>query len=297
MNHYLNEFLRHIEASNSASKHTLEAYGRDVSQFLDYLGSIDIMNVDVKYAYDYLDVMYSQNLEKRSVSRKVSALRSYFKFVQQNYGALNNPFVGIKVKGGQKTLPKFLMYDEIERLLNACGDDALGKRNRVLVEMMYACGMRVSEISDLKVRDINLDDRSIQIIGKGNKERKLFFYESLQPILKSYLGSTRIELGKNVSNEFVFTNSRGGKLTQRGIQFILENLSRDAGLKYKVHPHMLRHSFATHLVDNGASLRMVQILLGHESLSTTQIYTHVSLQKLRKDYDEAIKNVSSHIIT
>lgn len=289
--------MRHIEVTNTASDHTLEAYGRDVSQFLDYLGSMDLLKVDTHYAYDYLDVLYSQKLAQRSISRKVSALRTYFKFLQMNYGAINNPFRGIKVKTTSKSLPKFLMFDEIQKLLYVCGNDSLGFRNQLLIEMMYACGLRVSEVTNLKLKDINLNDRSIHVTGKGNKERKLYFYEALLPKLYRYLDDIRLTIGDANSSEYLFTNAKGKQLTSRGIQFILESISSSAGLKYKVHPHMLRHSFATHLVDNGASLRMVQVLLGHESLSTTQIYTHVSLQKLRDDYDKAIQQISSHIIT
>lgn len=282
---------------NTASENTLEAYRRDVSQFFDYLGDLDIGNVDSSYAYDYLDVLYSQNLTTRTVARKVSALRSYFKFLQQNYGVLNNPFRYIKVKQRNKSLPKFLMFDEIDTLLNACGNDDLGKRNAILIEIMYACGLRVSEVISLKVKELDLDNRTIRIIGKGNKERVVFFYDQFKKKLVNYIDSVRVNFPDSENSVFLFLNNKGKPLTSRGVQYILDTVSVSTNIKHKIHPHMLRHSFATHLIDNGASLRMVQILLGHESLSSTQIYTHVSMQKIREDYDKAITSINSHIIT
>lgn len=289
--------MRHNAAMNTASENTLEAYRRDVSQFFDYLGNLDINNVDSSYAYDYLDVLYSQNLTTRSVARKVSALRSYFKFLQQNYGVINNPFRYIKVKQRNKSLPKFLMFDEIDTLLNACGNDDLGIRNAIIIEIMYACGLRVSEVTALSIDDLDLNARSIRIIGKGNKERVVFFYDQFKNKLTDYINIVRVKFPNFESNQTLFLNSKGKPLTSRGVQYILDSVSKLTNIKHKVHPHMLRHSFATHLIDNGASLRMVQLLLGHESLSTTQIYTHVSMQKIREDYDKAINNINSHIIT
>lgn len=296
-NHYLDEFLRNVATTNSASLATHTAYRADVAQFLEYVGSLDVMNLDKRYAYDYLDVLYSQSLSPRTVARKVSAIKSYFKFLQRNYGALHNPFSSIKIKQRGRPLPKFLMHDEIERLLMACADDANGIRNQVMIEIMYACGFRVSELIHLRIKDINFEDRSIRVIGKGNKERVLFFYESLKVKLIIYIDRYRPLLLNGKESEFVLVNHRGETMSDRGVQYIVHQLGLKANLRSKVHPHMLRHSFATHLIDNGASLRMVQLLLGHESLSTTQIYTHVSMQKIREDYDKAIKEMESHIIT
>lgn len=289
--------MRHIAATNTASENTLEAYGRDVSQFLDYLGNVEISNIDSRYAYDYLDVLYSQNITTRSVARKVSSLRSYFKFAQQNYGIKNNPFHYIKIKQRSKPLPKFLMFDEIDKLINACSNDYLGIRNEVMIELMYACGLRVSELVSLKIDDVDFNNRSVKIIGKGNKERIVFFYEKFKHKFLNYLQHSRVLYPGYDLTDIVFLNNKGKQLTSRGVQYILDSVSMHTDLKYKVHPHMLRHSFATHLIDNGASLRMVQVLLGHESLSTTQIYTHVSMQKIREDYDKAINEINSHIIT
>lgn len=291
LNNYLDEFLRHIALTNTSSDHTTDAYHRDVSQFLEFIGSdYDVLNLPQEVAYGFLSELYEGGLSSASVARKVSSLRSFLKFLQLNYGALNNPFTLIKVKSRSRKLPDFLMYDEIEKLLLSCENDGLGVRNQMIIEVMYAAGLRVSEAVDLRISDLDLGARTIRVIGKGNKERILFIYPDLVPKLSRYIDFYRSSfVHDNV--EQLFVNSSGKPLTPRGIQYILEKQGEKAGLRKKVHPHMLRHSFATHLLDNGASLRVVQELLGHESLSTTQIYTHVSIQKIREAYDAAMKQL------
>lgn len=285
------DFMRHIAITNTSSEHTNDAYLRDVQQFVDFVGEPSLLEINRTIAYDYLNMLYDSGLSSASVARKISTLRSFFKFLQINYGVVDNPFNQIKIQRQGRHLPNFLMYDEIETLLLSCDDTVLGVRNQVMIELMYACGLRVSEAVDLQITDLDLTERTIRVIGKGNKERQLFFYESLVPKLWSYLNQYRVQLKNASETQTVFLNQRGDPLTPRGIQHILERQGKVAGLRMKLHPHMLRHSFATHLLDNGASLRVVQTLLGHESLSTTQIYTHVSMQRVKEVYDEAIKKI------
>ncbi|AYV34895.1 tyrosine-type recombinase/integrase [Erysipelothrix amsterdamensis] len=285
------DFMRHIAITNTSSEHTNVAYERDIRQFLDFIEGQAVHEVDRLMAYDYLNMLYDSNLSSSSVARKISTLRSFYKFLQINHGLTDNPFQQIKIKRQGRHLPHFLMFDEIETLLLSCDESVLGVRNQVMIELMYACGLRVSEVVDLQIHDLDLTERSLRVIGKGNKERQLFFYESLVPKLWSYLNLYRPQFPNVSDTEAVFLNQRGKPLTPRGIQHILEHQGKTAGLRMKLHPHMLRHSFATHLLDNGASLRVVQTLLGHESLSTTQIYTHVSMQKIKEVYDDAIEKI------
>ncbi|MDE8157335.1 tyrosine-type recombinase/integrase [Erysipelothrix rhusiopathiae] len=285
------DFMRHIAITNTSSEHTNVAYERDIRQFLDFIEGQAVHEVDRLMAYDYLNMLYDSNLSSSSVARKISTLRSFYKFLQINHGLTDNPFQQIKIKRQGRHLPHFLMFDEIETLLLSCDESVLGVRNQVMIELMYACGLRVSEVVDLQIHDLDLTERSLRVIGKGNKERQLFFYESLVPKLWSYLNLYRSQFPNVSDTEAVFLNQRGKPLTPRGIQHILEHQGKTAGLRMKLHPHMLRHSFATHLLDNGASLRVVQTLLGHESLSTTQIYTHVSMQKIKEVYDDAIEKI------
>ena len=291
MNNYLNEFLRHIAATHTASSKTEEAYRADVAQFLDFTQGIKLDELDQDSAYEYLDELYQSGLSSISVGRKISALRSYFKFLQMNYGIVNNPFSHVQVKQHSRPLPKFLMHQEMDQLLLSCDSDALGIRTQVLIELMYACGLRVSEACNLQFKHINLKNRSVRIVGKGDKERLLFYYPELSPKLKRYIEEARITLMGKKSHQFVFVNHLGDPLNARGIQYLVEHQGKKAGLRQRLHPHMLRHSFATHLIDNGASLRIVQTLLGHESLRTTQIYTHVSMQRIKSAYTQAMNNV------
>ena len=291
MNSYLKEFLSHISASHSASSHTEDAYAFDVEQFIEFLENDDLMSVPVETAYSYVNELYKMEMSSSSVARKISALRSFYKFLQVNYGVAVNPFSTLKIRQQSRTLPKYLMFEEVRELLDSCEKTDLGIRNRVLIEVMYACGLRVHEASELKLSNFDFEDRSIRIVGKGDKERLLFYYGALSSRLEKYIENSRFNLLMGKQHNYLFVNSKGDPLSVRGIQYLLEKQGEVCGLRQKLHPHMLRHSFATHLLDNGASLRIVQTLLGHESLSTTQIYTHVSLSKIKKVYQEAMEKI------
>ena len=291
MNSYLKEFLSHISASHSASSHTEDAYAFDVEQFIEFLENDDLMSVPVETAYSYVNELYKMEMSSSSVARKISALRSFYKFLQVNYGVAVNPFSTLKIRQQSRTLPKYLMFEEVRELLDSCEKTDLGIRNRVLIEVMYACGLRVHEASELKLSNFDFEDRSIRIVGKGDKERLLFYYGALSSRLEKYIENSRFNLLTGKQHNYLFVNSKGDPLSVRGIQYLLEKQGEVCGLRQKLHPHMLRHSFATHLLDNGASLRIVQTLLGHESLSTTQIYTHVSLSKIKKVYQEAMEKI------
>ncbi|NLW15150.1 MAG: tyrosine-type recombinase/integrase [Erysipelothrix sp.] len=288
---YLDSFLNHIKILNSASDHTDDGYKRDILQFLEYLESEDILNMDSNMGFAYLNALYEMDLSSASISRKVSALRSFMKFMQMNYGASENPFLNITIRQSKKRLPEFLMYSELETLIASCDDTDLGKRNRLIIELMYACGLRVSELTNIEIFDIDINNRSLIVLGKGNKERYLFFYESLSPLIKEYIEVYRPILIKDYEHNYLFVSNTGRPLSVRGVQHILKTQGEQAMLRTRLHPHMLRHTFATHLLDNGASLRIVQTLLGHESISTTQVYTHVTMERLKKSYESAMEKI------
>lgn len=290
MTNYLNEFLVHIHVTHSGSDHTETSYHGDINQFLNFYEGHDLESMDQDYAYEYLGHLYNLNLSPTSVARKVSSLRSYFLFLQQNYAYPKNPFSHIQMKRQSRHLPQFLTHLEIDQLLNSCDTDLLGYRNYVLIELMYACGLRVSEVVNLKLNDMDLEERRLRIIGKGDKERILFFYPELQAKLEYYFRNVRPYIIDASHHKYVFVNQKGAPITASSISYLLSQQALKAGLKQKLHPHMLRHSFASHLLDNGASIRIVQTLLGHESLSTTQIYTHVSLNRIKRAYDIAMND-------
>lgn len=288
MRSYLNKFLEDYYLTHSQSDHSISAYQHDISQWIDYcelikIDSFESMNENV--VYDFLSFIQQETkLSSKSINRKCSACRSFFTYLNVNGITSINPFKKIKNFKEEKKLPNYLTSNQIHDLLSYFNlNDPLEFRNSLMIELMFASGLRVSECVNIKLSDIDLDNQTIRIVGKGNKERLGFFYDRLSEKLLRYLKEIRpIHDSKNSS--YLFLNNRGNKLTSRSIQYICEAISIKAGLSYQLHPHMLRHSFATYLLDNGADLRLTQELLGHKNLSTTQIYTHVSLNKLKESY-------------
>lgn len=287
---YLDEFMDTISANNSGSQHTESAYRNDVSQFLVFYETVDLDALRLNDAYDYLEHLYQMGLSSVSVARKVSSIRSYFDFLQLHYGHVHNPFSHIQIKQQSRTLPRLLTHREIDTLLLSCEDDDFGFQTEVIIELMYACGLRASELINLRLRDMNLHERSLKVVGKGEKERVLFFYESLQEKLKIFLEKTRVHIVED-EHDFLFADRKGKPMSASQLSYLLKKQGEIANLQQALHPHMLRHSFASHLLDNGASIRVVQTLLGHASLSTTQIYTHVSLSKIQKAYYAAMDDI------
>lgn len=290
---YLDKYKKYLKTSVSASENTLEAYEHDIKRFLDFLsaeGVTNLKDVDNILVRTYitklrLGELSEVELGNTTISRNLSSLRSFYYFLIEFLNFDNNPFLHIKQIKQEKNLPDFLYYNEVEQLLDSIEvKDWISLRNRLMMEMMYGCGLRVSEITDLTISNINLNERFIRVLGKGSKERIVPFHNGIQTLLKDYL-KQRSE--KQINNKFLFLNNRNKQLTSRGVQYILDKLVLESGLNKNVHPHMLRHSFATHLLDNGADIKVVQELLGHANLSTTQIYTHVSIDTLKDVYNNA----------
>lgn len=289
----LEQYLKYLAVVIKASEHTIQAYAADISKFLDFLNSE--AHKDLKTIDNYLIRTYISKLRlgeinevkvsDKTLARNISALRSFYYYLIEFQQFEDNPFVNIPQIKQKRNLPEFLYYNEVETLLESIiVEDFFSLRNRLLFEMMYGCGLRVSECTDLKVSDININERYIKVIGKGSKERIVPFHHLIQDLLKQYLKErNKIDL----NHQYLFINNRNNQLTPRGIQYILNQVSKNSGLNKKVSPHMLRHSFATHLLDNGADIKVVQDLLGHENISTTQIYTHVSIDKLVSVYQAA----------
>lgn len=288
------DFLAHVDLTNTRSIHTRKAYQRDLVAFQHYLiemGIADFQSVDKKTVLRYIEVINRQQpggLKNSSLSRKISSLRSFYRYLMSLGRIERNPVTGILLPSKEKHLPDFLLFEEVNRLFESFDlSDPIQLRNRALFELMYASGLRVSEAVNLTRSAINLSERTLRFIGKGSKERMVPFYTEAAEILKKYLDESRPILLCGKAHDRVFINQKGEPLTPRGIEYVLDQCSKKAGLPRSVHPHMLRHSFATHLLDNGADLRLVQELLGHSSISTTQIYTHVTLDRLRETYLKA----------
>lgn len=288
----LKRFLNYHGQTNTGSSHTYDAYERDIRNFLLFLQIENIENfeeVDKFVIMNYISELRQKCsngkiLKNSTIGRHLSALRTFYRFLNEYIGVKNNPFLYLKNPKTSRTIPEFLFYDEIELLLNSFHiDDEVEFRNRVICELLYATGLRLSELISLTMSSVYLDEQMIRVIGKGNKERLVPFHEEMKHLYVKYIEHIR-KRWICESTDVIFINQRGKPFTPRGIQYVLEKHVKDKGLPFSLHPHMLRHSFATHLIDNGADLRLVQELLGHSSLSTTQIYTHISKEKLKQDY-------------
>ncbi|MDD4482108.1 MAG: site-specific tyrosine recombinase/integron integrase [Bacilli bacterium] len=285
------EFRDFLENERSYSAYTVKSYMKDIADFNNYLINndfplfLEISNNVPRYYLSYLNQKY----KAKSVNRKLSSLRSFYRFLVQNGYRDNNPFLEINSMKTPQALPKRLYEDEIEKLFSIIDvNTVIGIRDYAILEMLYGTGIRVSELCGLKIQDIDFYNNNIIVLGKGNKERYVPIHQKIKSAVYDYIQYSRLDLLKNNKKnvpEALFLNFKGFPLLVRGVRVILDKLAEKAGLEFSISPHMLRHSFATSLIDNGADLRSVQELLGHENLSTTQIYTHVSKEALKKGYD------------
>lgn len=288
MEELINRFEKYLRVEKNFSLHTVKNYIQDITNFLEYMKQNKITKVS-QISYDnvrsYLSYLYTRNLSKNSVSRNLSAVRTFFKWLFKEGKIEDNPMLLVTSPKKDKKLPTYLNYEDIEKILKIPDiNTALGKRDSAILEMLYSTGIRVGELVSIKLSDISFHNCMISVFGKGSKERNVLFGDILYSKLKLYIDAGRNELLKNKQSEFLFLNHHGNPLTERGIEDILNRVIRKGDLDFSIHPHMLRHTFATHMLDNGADLKVVQELLGHENLSTTQVYTHVSNERLRRVY-------------
>lgn len=289
----LDSFLRYISSERKYSEYTLSNYNKDILEFQDFLKSNSFGNLiaPTNNAGRYYTAFLNEHYRKpRSVARKLSSLRSFYKYCVREGYCEKNPFSDVSAPKLDKTLPKFLYIEEIEVLFDSINTSTvLGIRDYALLEFMYGTGVRVSELCSIQETDIDYINKQVIVLGKGNKERYLPLHGLIIDALQEYVSYARGELQvknkKEISNN-LFLNNHGGPLTPRGVRDILTRLVQRASESYKISPHMLRHTFATHLLNNGADLITVQELLGHSNLSTTQIYTHISKEILKREYME-----------
>jgi integrase/recombinase XerC len=288
MQEVFNRYINYLDAERNASNYTVRNYTHDLLDFFSYLKSKKISSlneVDKQILRGYLSHLMKEGFARVSISRKLSAIRSFYRYLLREELVATSPIADTSSPKLDKRLPKFLTPEEAVRLLEAPDSStALGQRDRALMELLYASGLRVSELVSLDLEQINLDTNEIRVWGKGAKERMVLMGKPAAAALASYLSQGRPRLLGKKKSYALFLNRDGGRLTERSIQRILRKYTRVAGIKKRVHPHLLRHTFATHLLDGGADLRVVQELLGHASLVSTQIYTHVTQSRARKVY-------------
>jgi len=282
-------FIEYLQIEKNYSQYTIESYHHDIQEFFLFMveqGIDRVENVIYSDIRIYLTKLYEKKLARKSVARKISSLRSFYKLLLREKLIQNNPFSLVSIPKSEKRLPDFFYGDEMQQLFEGCQTNTpLGLRNLALLELLYATGIRVGECSQLRIKDLDFFLSTVLVHGKGSKDRYVPFGSFAYDSLEKYIQNGRSTLMENHdSHDFLFVNFRGGPLTSRGIRVVLNKLMEDSTLQGKIHPHMLRHSFATHLLENGADMRTVQELLGHSFLSSTQIYTHVTNEYLRKSY-------------
>jgi integrase/recombinase XerD len=284
---YIHSFLNYLRVEKGLADNTLQAYRRDIQKFAVFaakrkLGADNVSRSDI---VDFLGTLYRQNLDSRSVARHLATIRHFFRFAMMEGFVTADPAENIESPKFRQSLPDFLSVEEVDRLLCQPDTEAtFGIRDKAMIELMYSTGLRVSELCRLQMADVQLDPGCLRCIGKGNKERLVPIGRGALKALGEYLREARPKLAGDRSSPNVFLKQKGQRIDRITFWKILSEYGRKAGLRRSLTPHMLRHSFATHLLDHGADLRSVQIMLGHSDISTTQIYTHVVEERLKRVY-------------
>jgi integrase/recombinase XerD len=284
----ISSFLTHVRVEKGLSSNTVSAYRRDLVKFAEFARKrkLSLKAVRRDDLVDFLAALYRQNLDSKSVARHLVTLRTFFRFAQIHEHIAEDPSVNLESPKIRRSLPGYLRLEEVERLLNQPDvKTPLGLRDRAMVEVLYSTGLRVSELTGLRVTDLDTKVGCVHCIGKGDKERIVPVGKKALAIVEKYLRDARPRiLGRASGSPALFVNRRGAPLSRVGVWKILSAYGRRAGMRVALTPHMLRHSFATHLLERGADLRSVQLMLGHADISTTQIYTHVVEERLKQVY-------------
>ncbi len=275
----IKSFSDYLKTKNY-SDNSYISYLNDLYYFYMFVHK-DLVKVTEEDIRDYLDYLNLQKEKPTSVRRKISTFKTFYKFLYLNnyIDKKDYPLVKIVYPKLEKRLPKFVYYNDLLEILKESLNDSDGIRDKLIIEMLYATGVRVSELVNIKYSDIDFNNRRIRVCGKGNKERVVYYGEYAEDALKEYMSTHK----KNEEN-YLFTNSRGGNLTDRGVRYIIDNIMNKLSIKVHVTPHVIRHTFATDMLNNGCDIKIVQELLGHSSLRTTEIYTHVTNERIKKVY-------------
>ena len=286
------DFILYLTYERNYSKLTKEAYAQDIKHFIAFLeetGDSNLITVEIADARIYLSRLTDEKYSRTSISRKISSLRAFYQYLLNHEFIHENPFSYLHLKKSGFRLPNFFYDAEIEELFEAVsGNELLDFRDKVLLELLYGTGIRVSECQNLKLEHIDLELGVLLVLGKGNRERYVPFGEFAKIAIEEYLEFSRKPLmtQHNKTHDYLLISQYGDHITVSGIQYALNAIVKKTSLTSSIHPHKLRHSFATHMLENGADMRTVQELLGHKSLSSTQIYTHVTKDHLLKNYNQ-----------
>ena len=283
---YIDKYLEYLRVVKKDSDYTIESYKNDLMELYDF--NTDLLGLEDNDVKDYLEYLYARKLNRNSIARKISSIRGFYQYLQGEGIVKINCFKEVSSPKRSESLPKYVRTSDIEKMF-LCFDKetALGQRNVLVLEMLYATGVRIGELVNIKLNDINLYDRTIKILGKGRKERIVVYGSYCEDALELYMNNGRLELSKGKRNDYLFLNKNGSRLSDRYIRKIIDDVVRKCEMDYHVSPHTLRHTFATDMLNGGADLMTVKELLGHSSINTTGIYTHVSNEQLKKVYNFA----------
>ena len=291
---FIDGFKSYLSVEKNFSEHTISAYCSDIVSFFLWLNGTSCTDIDFNKLREYLHFIQRIEYKKTTIARKTASIRTFYKFLYRERFIDSNPAVSLSAPKRPKSLPKFLTPTEVEKILNSVEiDTPAGFRNRVILELLWATGMRVSELSNLNFGDLNLEENEIRVFGKGAKERIVLISDRAKNFLIQYIKTARnliapgYDIGNTNENSPLFINSTGFRLQNKTIRNAINTVVEKIELPKKVTPHVFRHSFATHLIENGADLRVVQELLGHAGISNTQIYTHISMKHMQDVYDSA----------
>ena len=281
------KFIEYLKYQRNYSDFTCNNYKKDLNEYNSFILSnkINYKNMDYNEAKEYVIYLNKKNDAKSTISRKLSSLRTFYKYLVLNNKVESNPFLLVSSPKKEKRIPKFINYNNMEEILNVPNIKTKeGQRERVILEVLYASGVRVSELVNIKLKDIDFSNKNILIFGKGSKERLVSFGDYALEYINLYLKEGRNLLLDGVKSDYLIVGKKSEKLTTRRVEQIIDDIIKRTSIKLNITPHMFRHTFATHLLDNGCDLLVVQELLGHASLSSTEIYTHVSNEHLREVY-------------
>ena len=286
---YIDMYLNYLKIVKKYSDKTILSYSDDLIEYNEFLGNnfINILNIDLNITKEYLKYLYDRKINKNSISRKLSSIRGFYNYLLKEQIITNNYFNNIPNPKKELYLPKYLKDEELDKIFSVCNmNNPINERDTLIIELLYATGIRVSELVNIKIKDINREDKSIKVLGKGDKERIVLYNNHTEKALDTYLNDGYHIFNKQ-NNGYLILNKNGGKLSERYVRVIINNLVRKAGLDIKISPHTIRHTFATDMLEEGADLMTVKELLGHESLNTTSIYTHVTNEQIKKTYNMA----------
>ena len=280
----INKFIEYLIIDKKYSENTIKSYNNDLKKFNNF-NKKNIEKINDNDIKNYIKFLNKENNDTKTISHNISTLRSFYKFLLIEKKIKTNPMEYIELPKTKKSLPKTLSIEEIDKLLDINLIDAFSYRNKAMLELMYSSGLRVSELVNVNIHDIDTSNCIIRIMGKGSKERIVPLGDYAIKYIEIYIKEYREKLIKKEINNYLFLNNHGKKMTRQGFFKILKQIAKEKNIKTEFSPHTLRHSFATHLLNGGADLRSIQEMLGHESISTTQIYTHVSKEKLKENYN------------